>query len=229
MSIQNMPTHKRFQDLTGQVFGRLTAISYDGMVENRAAWVCRCECGQNVVVLGKNLKQGLTQSCGCLHREMLKTSCVTHGNARLGKVTREYQTWVRMIDRCENANYKDFHRYGGRGITVCERWRESFEAFLADMGERPSDDHSIDRFPDTNGNYEPSNCRWATKKEQANNRRSNVKHLVNGQMLCVPDIAKILNVPESLLYKWIRRHGSEKGIAMADGYEERKAHAAKNR
>lgn len=159
-------------DLTGTRFGRLVVVSRAEYKGGQPAWYCLCDCGQGKVCLGTNLKSGKSQSCGCLRNEMVSERSLKHGNRRgVGKTSREYETWCSMIGRCETDTNTSYHNYGARGITVCERWRSSFDNFLADMGERPSPKHSLDRI-DVNGNYEPSNCRWVTKEEQMRNRRT---------------------------------------------------------
>ena len=128
---------------------------------------CRCKCGVIKVVGFKNMVRGQSSECkSCAGRK----KNVSHGSARVGKSTPEYRSWCNMITRCTNRNRKGWKNYGGRGITVCARWRRSFPAFLADVGLRPSPKHSIDR-ANNDGNYKPDNVRWATAKEQANNRR----------------------------------------------------------
>jgi hypothetical protein len=138
----------------------------------------RCDCGDELVMLGENLRSGNTKSCGCQRRDVSATIRLKHSEARKGAPSVEYRTWVNMITRCENSGRKDFKLYGGRGIKVCARWRHGeggrtgFECFLADMGRRPPQ-HSIDRYPDNDGDYEPRNCRWATASEQNKNQRRN--------------------------------------------------------
>lgn len=141
--------------------------------------ICRCECGAVASVRNNSLKRKQSTSCGCVRTEHIIASRVSHGATRFGITSVEYKAWQSMLARTENESTRGYSRYGGRGISVCERWRQSFAAFLEDMGPRPSSDHSIDRI-NNEGHYEPSNCRWATRREQQNNRTVSRHLVVNG-------------------------------------------------
>jgi hypothetical protein len=148
-------------DLTGKRSGRWTVIAY----VQRFRWACICDCGTRRIVGGNSLRRGYSKSCGCLCRELSKARATKHGMSG----SREYRSWECMKQRCFNPRAANYENYGGQGITVCEEWKSSFEAFFADMGTCPPG-CSLDRI-DPNGNYEPSNCRWADAKQQRQNQR----------------------------------------------------------
>ncbi len=174
-------------DMIGKRFGRLAVVGQSESKLWRARWVCVCDCGREAVVDGANLRTGHVQSCGCLQRDSI---------AAVGKRTRkhgaaidktpEYAAWASMKTRCFNPKAQQYANYGARGITVCAAWRDSFEAFIADMGARPSSKHSLDRIDNERG-YEPENCRWATVHQQNNNQRHNRLIEVDGVVSTVAE------------------------------------------
>lgn len=159
-------------------------------------WVCRCDCGTVKEVNKKNVKAGLSKSCGCLNLENL----TKHGLSK----TAEYSTWKAMIGRVDDLKSNRAKDYAGRGIKVCQRWRDSFEAFYEDMGPKPSDDHSLDR-KDNDGDYCPENCRWATRSEQQRNKRTTNQYTLNGKTQSAVAWAEEYGVPEGVLWYRLSR------------------------
>ena len=168
------PKRSHFRDLEGQHIGRWTVVAYIPNARN-PFWYCRCDCGRWRIVCCRNLRAGATLSCGCRSVEVTSARAATHRKTH----TKAWRTWSGMKTRCTNQNEPAWKHYGGRGITVCERWI-SFENFLEDMGEPPTLLHTLDRI-DNDGNYEPGNCRWATRVEQARNRRGAINVTLNGE------------------------------------------------
>lgn len=173
----------RFVDLTGRKFDRLTVVRVHGFASG-TIWECVCECGSTRMVKAGHLRSGNTQSCGCLARERTRAAHVTHGMRK----TPEYTSWVHMRARCNEPKNAAYHNYGGRGIKVCERWlgSEGFANFVADLGRRPTDAHTVERIDNSLG-YSPDNCRWATRSEQARNTRRNVLVALDGETLVLSD------------------------------------------
>ena len=192
-----------FTNLTGRRFGRLvvTATFEKRKPRNQSKvfWLCNCECGKEAWVFSHQLTAGITKSCGCFRRESATKRGTRHG--RHG--TPEYRAWMNMNRRCNNRNTSDYKNYGGRGIAVCARW-QSFERFLKDMGTMPGKGYTVDR-RDNDGNYEPGNCQWATKKEQNRNSRHN--HLVThgGKTLPVSVWAELMGMPRKTLSARLHR------------------------
>jgi len=160
--------HKKHPSLLGSTVGRWSVIGIERQASGKSKYVCRCECGNEKTVWPQNIRKG-SNSCGCLMKELSRQRATTHGKSGLS----EYNVWHAMTQRCSLIGDKRYADYGGRGINVCSRWlgQEGVTNFLSDMGPRPSPKHSLDRI-NVDGNYEPSNCRWATAKEQRANQRA---------------------------------------------------------
>jgi hypothetical protein len=191
-------------DLVGRRFGSLTVRGEAEGRGGKARWHCDCECGGSTITCSSNLTGGRALSCGCLQRRRLAASKTTHGKAK----SPEHRAWQAMKTRCYNPNYPLFHRYGGRGIFVCAAWRESFDAFLADVGPRPSPTHSLDRI-DNDGGYEPTNCRWADKATQARNSSFARTVTFEGEEVSIAEAAERSGIPAPLLYT--RRYQGRSG------------------
>ena len=179
-------------DLAGQRFGRWTVIRrVESGAQGRVRFLCLCDCGTECVVYSNNLRSGRSTGCGCRRKEALRISRLVHGK----KGTAEYEAWVALRRRCHDATNSGFAGYGGRGITVCERWDgpRGLENFLADMGRRPSPDHSLDRV-DNDGPYSPENCRWATRSEQQRNTRRNHVITMDGRSLTVAEWSHVTGI-----------------------------------
>ena len=174
--------------IIGERYGKLVITGSDGNIA-----ICSCDCGGAKRTVKHNLFAGETLSCGCLQRERAKAANTTHGEASRTIQTPEYRAWHEMKRRCFDSSNQAFAKYGGRGISVCQEWLDSFDRFLADMGRRPSPKHSIDR-RDVNGNYEPRNCRWATSKEQNRNRRNNRLIAFQGKIASLAEWSEITGI-----------------------------------
>lgn len=188
----NKPTGKNFIDLEGQKFGRLTVISFSGKSGRMSKWLCRCDCGVNTIAFASNLRSGAHTSCGCRRLERSIECATKHGHSRVSGASSVYRTWMAMINRCRNKRCDCYSRYGGRGITVCERWLK-FEDFLEDMGERPKG-MTIERIDNEKG-YCKENCRWATMKEQQNNTRRNRFLVHGGERMTISQWSERLSIP----------------------------------
>jgi hypothetical protein len=200
-----MPTR---ENLVGRTFGRLTVLNEcetrmigKTIKRSRVFWKCQCKCGTSVFVESSHLKVGDTNSCGCIRKE-LGYARRKHGRSH----TIEHNTWQRMKQRCYNPNDRRFASYGGRGITVCDRWKNSFDHFLQDMGNSPSPRHSLDRL-DNNGHYEPANCRWATNTEQCRNTRRNRLLTHRGKTQSVADWSDETGIPSIVIRTRIDKLG----------------------
>lgn len=168
---------------TTEKYGKLTFIKeLPERTKHRAiVWECVCDCGKTMQANKIDILRGFTKSCGCLHREAAQRRAVPHGRG-----TKEYAAWLGMNGRCNNPNVESYPLYGGRGIKLCSKWRNSYTDFLTDVGFAPTSKHSLDRI-NTNGNYEPGNVRWATDYEQTRNKRTNTIITINGIAMCLTD------------------------------------------
>lgn len=191
------------KDRIGEKYGRLEIVEFDGRKKNpnsgfRYYWLCKCDCGNTKSIEYGKLQQNHTRSCGCLKPETNIKVFTTHGLRK----SAEYNSWSKMIDRCTNSkNISDYKDYGGRGISVCEKWL-TFSGFIEDMGMKPNKEYSIDRI-DVNGNYNKENCKWSTPLEQANNKRNNVKvvdSITGKEYNSISEAARAINMQPATLW-----------------------------
>jgi hypothetical protein len=201
----------RAKDLTSLRFGSLTVIEFFGHQiqpcgATRRFWLCKCDCGKFTKVLSGHLMSGRIKSCGCSHVECGKRMGIkntTHG-MRKTKASKVYSAWRSMKQRCSNQKNAFYKNYGGRGIKICERWKVSFENFFSDMGNPPSNDYSLDRI-DVNGDYTPSNCRWATNEQQQNNKSNNVSIKFRGVEKTLAEWADSTGISYSALWHRVNK------------------------
>lgn len=184
----------------GSEFGDWTVVRPQYRANGMTYVPCRCVCGTERDIHGNNLRQGKTTGCGCRAGSKISASKTRHGISD----GPEHNTWMRIRQRCENPSNKSFRDYGARGIFVCERWRESFDNFLADMGARPGPDYSIERI-NNDGPYSPENCMWATRKEQNRNKRNTVRVLHDGQVKALKQVSEETGIPWHLVYRRYRK------------------------
>ena len=202
----------RALDLKGQQYGFLSVVNFAGISTGsrpERLWLCKCKCGAEITVRQNNLRSNHTKSCGC---HMKQTSAIINRKHGYTK-TPTYIAWANMKGRCLNKNNKNYLNYGDRGITVCAKWLNSFQAFIDDMGEKPGKGYSIERI-DVNGNYEPSNCKWATTAEQNRNYRRNIYIEYNGRTQCLKDWATELGMCPSVL-----RYRIKAGWSVDDAFK----------
>ena len=203
----------KFQDLTGKRFGKLVALEPQKREGQRSYyWLCKCDCGNNTIVLTNRLVSGKTKSCSCKKFEVGKEGAkYYHKN-----YVRLYSIWAKLRSRCERKNDNAYQNYGGRGISVCEEWH-SFENFMNwAIANGYSDKLTIDRI-DNNGNYEPSNCRWADRMQQANNTRANRLLTYNGKTMTLSEWARELGIYNSTLYRRLDAHADNLDMIFFKG------------
>jgi len=204
-------------DLTGQRFGRLVALHQDIREKpGRAYWVCLCDCGKETTVRGGNLRSGDTRSCGCLSREVAQQRATTHGLSKHPL----FKVWCNMRQRCSNPRTANWAPYGGRGIVVCDRWKESFQAFYEDMSPTYQVGLQLDRI-DNDGPYTSENCRWATRDQQGNNRRPNRRLAFDGQIHTVTEWADLLDIDRQALYARLSRGWSVERVLTEPSHSEK--------
>lgn len=193
------------RNILGEKFGRLTVISeLLSNKFNQAMWLCKCDCGNEIETSGNRLIMLQTRSCGCLSKQLIISRFTKHGQSPSTGTSPEYQAWTNMKIRCYDTSYIEYDNYGGRGIIVCDRWINSFENFFADMGKKPSSKHSLDRYPNNDGNYELSNCRWATMHQQKRNMSTNLWFTYNGETMILKDWAERFGVDYKRFHYYVK-------------------------
>ncbi len=189
-------------DMAGTRYGLLLAICDVGRVSSGdRKWKFACDCGSQFEAAGYAVRSGRVVSCPSCAAKRTVAASITHGKTD----TDEYRIWTGILTRCKNPKSKAYQSYGGRGIGVCDQWANSFESFLEDMGARPSKNHSIDR-RDNDGDYEPGNCRWATRAEQAANKRNTVRVQIGGELVRVPDLAERVGITRSAIHLRLKKN-----------------------
>jgi|SRR5450631_309226 len=205
---------RRVIDRVGQRFSRLVVLE---RVESdkKVMWRCLCDCGNESIVDSANLADGHSRSCGCLVKDKARENFTTHGLTNIP----EHKAWMSMNNRCNNENDRQYVDYGGRGIHICERWL-SFENFLEDMGNKPSPQHSIDRIDNELG-YSKDNCRWATTKEQANNRRSNRLLIIDGITKTLSECADEYQISYGVIQNRLKKGWSDEDAVKLKHFQKR--------
>lgn len=201
-------------DLKGQRFGRLLVIEYNGKSKTgKAKWLCRCDCGNEKIIISTSLKQNETKSCGCLRKEIVSHTAKKHAKHNKTK-TRIYRIWSSMKQRCYYKSLKQYKNYGGRGIEVCEEWKKDFMNFYNWAMNNGYEEHlTLDRI-DSNKNYCPENCRWATYKEQENNRRNNRKIFYKNDIYTISELSNLLNIPYATLLWRINNYWTDEELSL---------------
>lgn len=214
-------------EMIGKKYGRLTVLGLTTVkagrvkVMNLTRIVCACDCGIEVVADPSAVRLGKTVSCGCFQKEQTRARA-THGDSRRNGRTAEYRCWIDMKSRCRNKNNEFYKFYGGRGISVSQQWVDDFESFLSHVGRKPSPKHTIDRI-DNDGNYEPGNVRWATRREQVFNRRNTILVDLNGDKTTVKDACRILGLNYRMVKARLERGWSaDKALTPALWHRQRK-------
>ena len=201
MTNRDYTKNYRVKDISGENFNRLSVIDFAYSENGMAFWNCICSCGNSAVMSGVRIRNNKTKSCGCLSKEtrIIIGKCnKIHGKSK----SPEYISWADIKSRCYNKKDKGFENYGDRGIVMCDEWLNSFSQFYADMGNRPSKKHTIDRI-NNNGNYDSKNCKWSTKKEQARNRRTSKLFTINGETKSLAEWAEISGINYQTIFQRI--------------------------